>query len=244
MNIKKAICALLATAQVTAVMGGLPVAYAAQQTPLQLQPKMVSNMPVIDGKLDDSVWSLQNSVGKALQDGTEHSAKFDVLWDYQYLYVAVQVENDSELIAGNAWMEGDMVSLLFDKTNHRSAPYTKGDWQIGIGYNPNDAFDPYILFGGGVTASAAEREKLSRNMLAATSTTDTGWDVEIAVPWDSLGIDPYLQKDFGFDIGADNKKSSHATEQVDYLLWETNGETNFWNNTSGFGQVSLSTDVV
>ena len=244
MNMKKAVCALLAALQVTTAAGCLPVAHASQETPSRLEPKMVSNMPVIDGKLDDSVWNLQNSVGKPLQDGTQHSASFDVLWDYEYLYAAVRVENDPELIAGSAWMEGDMVSLLFDKTNHKSAPYAEGDWQIGIGYNPEDAFDPFILFGGGVTALTEARDELERNILAATSETEDGWDVEIAVPWDSLGIDPYLQKDFGFDIGVDNKLSSHSAGQVDYLLWETNGQASFWNNTAGFGDISLSTDTV
>ena len=196
MNVKKALCALLAATQITAAMGGLPVAYAAQQETAQLEPRMVSAMPVIDGQLGDSVWSMQHAMEKPLQGGTEHSASFDVLWDYQYLYVAVQVENDTDRIAGSAWMEGDVVNLFFDKTNHKSSPYTESDWQIGVGYNPDDAFDPYILFGGGVVASQEAREELSRNILAATSDTDNGWTAEIAVPWDSLGIDPYLQKDF------------------------------------------------
>ena len=57
MNVKKALCALLAATQITAAMGGLPVAYAAQQETAQLEPRMVSAMPVIDGQLGDSVWS-------------------------------------------------------------------------------------------------------------------------------------------------------------------------------------------
>ena len=244
MNVKKALCALLAATQITAAMGGLPVAYAAQQETAQLEPRMVSAMPVIDGQLGDSVWSMQHAMEKPLQGGTEHSASFDVLWDYQYLYVAVQVENDADRIAGSAWMEGDVVNLFFDKTNHKSSPYTESDWQIGIGYNPDDAFDPYILFGGGVVASQEAREELSRNILAATSDTDNGWTAEIAVPWDSLGIDPYLQKDFGFDIGVDNKNASHGSGEVDYLLWETNDRTSFWNDTAGFGNMSLSTEVM
>ena len=244
MNVKKALCALLAATQITAAMGGLPVAYAAQQETAQLEPRMVSAMPVIDGQLGDSVWSMQHAMEKPLQGGTEHSASFDVLWDYQYLYVAVQVENDTDRIAGSAWMEGDVVNLFFDKTNHKSSPYTESDWQIGVGYNPDDAFDPYILFGGGVVASQEAREELSRNILAATSDTDNGWTAEIAVPWDSLGIDPYLQKDFGFDIGVDNKNASHGSGEVDYLLWETNDRTSFWNDTAGFGNMSLSTEVV
>ena len=31
---------------------------------------------------------------------------------------------------------------------------------------------------------------------------------------------------------------------MDYLLWETNDRTSFWNDTAGFGNMSLSTEVM
>ena len=44
-QLRTAACALLAATQITAVMGGLPVAYAAQQETAQLEPRMASAMP-------------------------------------------------------------------------------------------------------------------------------------------------------------------------------------------------------
>ncbi len=243
MKWKKALCSLLAAAQLTTLCGNFPAAQTEPETD-GLRPKMADSMPVIDGDLGDSVWNPVHAIAEPVAGSPAHTAKFDMVWDYTYLYIGVQIENDAELIPGSSWMNGDIVSLFFDPAQHKSAPYAQGDWQIGIGYNPDDNFNPTILFGAGVTASEAECAALRQGVLAATQKTETGWNAELALPWDALGIDPYLQQQFGFDISADNKLSSHPKDALDSLMWQTNGSQSFWNDTSGFGTVSLSGEVL
>lgn len=239
---KKWVSALLAAAIAgSALVLPASAADTAGQAPV-LRPKQVSSMPVIDGQLKDSVWSLENSMGEAIPASPAHSAKFGVLWDYTYLYIGVDVKKDTGLVAGNAWLAGDTFSFLVDKTMHKSGPYTDSDWQVGIGYNPDDDFNPTVLFGAGMANTEEARAKLARGMLAATHQTDTGWSAEVAVPWEDLGIDPYTQKKFGFDAAVDSKAPDAA--QAGSIFWSLNGQSSVWDTTAGFGTVELSDTVV
>ncbi len=243
MKRKKSFALLLILFQLLAIFPFSPASHAAGEGEQKstVTAKMVDSAPVIDGKLTDSIWSLSNNVSIPLTATVPHSASFDVKWDYTYLYVAVSVKGDSDLVAGSAWVSSDVVSIFLDPTKHASGPYVNGDWQIGIGYNPDDNFNPYILMGAGIAQSAAEQAALKRNILAVTAPTSEGWNAEIAIPWKSLGLDSYLQREFGFNLAVDNMASGTLYSSV----WcASNGVKTLWNTTASFGILKLSGDIV
>lgn len=241
MRFKKALSLLLVCTQIAALASFGSYFGSQAVTGGMATATMADSGPVINGDLNDSVWSVSTDVAATLSGAPTQSAKCGILWDYTYLYIGVQVTGVSAPAAGSAWGAGDIVGIYLDPTGHKSAPYAAGDWQLGIGYNPSDAFTPYILMGTGLTNTQAARDALSRNVLAVTKKTANGWNAEIAIPWENLGIDPYLQKSMGFDLSVEHDVSG----SVNSLIWyEGAGATNFTGDTSGFGELDLSSQVI
>ncbi|KAB1661109.1 hypothetical protein F8O07_03910 [Pseudoclavibacter sp. CFCC 13796] len=212
--------------------------------------KSVSRSPIIDGNLDDSVWQVGTPADKSIPttDQTKPSTTqntFDATWDYQNLYVAVHVTGDQDLVDGTNWGHGDIVSLFFDKSNHKSAPFAAGDLQLGIGLNKTDNFAPHILFGSapGTGLTSDDQTRIADEVQGVTKPTADGWDAEVAIPWQQLGIDAYLDREIGFDLGVDNKTAALTGSSSELALWETNGRNSFWNDTSGFGVLRLDDET-
>lgn len=199
----------------------------------KVSSEVTSVKPVIDGSLDDSIWPTSNPIEVDMNQNAEHHASFGTAWDEQNLYLEVQVEDDAELAAGTAWSQGDIIWVCFDATLHKGSPYTGGDWQIGIGYNPADNTKPYIIMGGGVTASDEVKTALKQSISAATVATAGGWNAEIAIPWDKLGITVKTKYELGFDLSVDNYQTGKDLEAI---TWSGAN----WNDTSDFGELLLT----
>lgn len=193
---------------------------------------LITEKPQIDGSLTDSIWALNYKAENDLNKNAEHNVAFDVKWDNDNLYLAAQIKGDSELAAGTAWNQGDIVWVYLDSTRHASSPFTDGDWQIGIGYNPDDNTKPYIVMGGGVTAGTEVKNALAESISAAAVPTSDGWNAEVAIPWDKLGIDVKKNHELGFDLSADNFQTNKDLQALDWC-----GSN--WNDTSGFGKLVL-----
>lgn len=199
----------------------------------KINSELITDRPKIDGSFNDSIWSLANKVEKDMNGNATHKADFDAKWDHDNLYLAVEVKGDKELAAGTAWNKGDIVWVYIDSTLHAGTPYTDGDWQLGIGYNPDDNYKPYIIMGSGLTAGSEVRKALSDSITAATVATAEGWNAEIAIPWDKLGLDARAKHELGFDLSVDNYQKN---KDLEALTW-CNAN---WNDTSGFGKLILS----
>lgn len=203
----------------------------------QITSELITQKPVINGNLNEPFWSVDKKAAKDLNGNATHKGNFDVKWDNDNLYLAVQVQNDSELAPGTAWSKGDIVWVYLDSTLHAGTPYIDGDWQIGIGYNPVDNLKPYIIMGGGVTAGSEAKTALSESISAATVPTADGWNAEIAIPWDKLEMDIRNKRELGFDLSIDNYQQN---KDLQALIWC--GGT--WNDTSGFGKLILSSGSI
>ncbi|MDR2108255.1 MAG: hypothetical protein LBP28_02175, partial [Coriobacteriales bacterium] len=202
----------------------------------------LNGMPAIDGELTETEWGgrVNTPITTDLSGNSTHSASFGALWDYDYLYVAAQIA-DPERASGfdpteGIWGHADLVSLFFDSTLHESSPYIASDLQIGFAAS-GDGFAPRVQLGGGVVKDGAESARILDSVFAAYHEGDSSWSIEIAIPWEAVGIDPYLATEIGFDISADDVHSDGSWE---YLYWETRDKTSFWNDTAGFGRLQLN----
>jgi glycerophosphoryl diester phosphodiesterase len=240
---KKVVSLMLALILATGgLLLGFPAAPVfAEEVKTVLAPYTIG-MPVLDGDLTDTAWSgkVTTPIATDISGASAHSARFGTLWDFDYLYVAAQIE-DADLVAGfdptdGIWGHADLVSLFFDSTIHESSPYLASDLQIGLAVS-GDGFNPRIQLGGGVVKDDAEKTRILNSVFAAYQADDNGWSIEIAIPWEAVGIDPLLVAEIGFDIGVDDVSSDGGYE---YLYWETRDRTSFWNDTAGFGRLVLS----
>jgi len=62
-----------------------------------------------------------------------------------------------------------------------------------------------------------------------------GFDMEIAIPWENIGISPAMDSFIGFDISNTNDLDGNSRDGI--LFWK--GNTSDWTNTSNFGNVVL-----
>ncbi len=194
------------------------------------------NAPVIDGQLDDSVWSIDQPLSVRTGDGVFKESKFGLLWDNQYLYIGVKAEDDT-LIHNSPgyWFEQDNINLFFDPTNHRSAPFASEDKQLGFVYQPGST-TPEFHFGAALNNHSGKDEK---KILRAIRTTGSGWTLEVAVPWDMLQLDPRRNKQFGLEVGTTDRHDAADPAKQRTSYWSAYRTTSFWNDTSGYGTVTL-----
>lgn len=207
----------------------------------------IEQAPVIDGVFDEDYWDVFTPCLKG--SGTQET-RFDMKWDDKNLYIALSVTGVSELTPGtDNWGEiGDEISFYFnptvdylgdiqleDMSYEEAVKHSEeiGYLQLGVGYQedgqPNyklGTYRPALSFQNAVTNSA--------NTRAACKATADGWDLEIAFRLEDLQISGVQGGAFGFEIQASTGESDGSN------IWAaSNGITSIWNNTKGFGKVTL-----
>ncbi|RTE08216.1 S-layer homology domain-containing protein [Paenibacillus whitsoniae] len=210
-------------------------AHAADDVRNSLNVRKTVNAPVIDGKLDESLWTIDQRITKQTGNGTFTDSKFGMLWDNKYLYIGVKADDDNLITAGSGnWFDQDSINFFLDPTMHQSAPYAADDMQLGFVYQA-DSTTPEFHYGA---AANGQSSKDANKILRAIQKTGTGWSLEVAVPWDILKMDPVLTKKLGLEIGVTDRYGADTTEQRN-SYWSAYHATSFWNDTSGFGVINL-----
>lgn len=201
----------------------------------RLDVRKTMTAPVIDGRFEESFWSLSETLDVPLGEGLASPASLGLLWDNQYLYVGMELKDDRLISeAPGYWFQQDSVSLFFDPTLHGSAPFVGSDMQAGFVYQP-DSVTPLFHFGAALNN---HQEKDEKQILRAIRTTGDGWTLEVAVPWSMLGISPVQQKRLGFEATATDRYGADAAQER-VNAWSAFGSDSFWNDTTGYGVLEL-----
>jgi hypothetical protein len=203
-----------ATAQVQVTVNGSTV----QPGTIICHP--TSGTITVDGNLNESSWSLSQSISKAVIGAPANTATFGVLWDNNNLYIGAKVL-DATLVSGNAnpW-DNDAVEIFIDANNNKSSTYDGKDNQLIQGYNTSTLFTKFSITG----------------VQHAWAAIPGGYSVELAIPWSQLGLTPAAGLSIGFDIGYDNADNSSGRNAQ--AVWF--GTINDYQSTSAFGTVTLS----
>ena len=159
--------------------------------------------PVIDGQVDD-IWA-DASVASfvPLDDPANGSGSWMALYDSENLYVLVDITDDSlQNDSADSWLD-DSVEVYFDGGNTKLSTALAGDdHQFSFGWTADDIQGTNIA---GYTEGIEQ----------AQATTETGWRIEIKMPWlsiqgvapkagDLIGIDCYYNDD---DDGGDSREN-------------------------------------
>lgn len=196
-------------------------------------------LPVIDGVIDP-VWSLATKQfmtitidGSAPTDPADCSGSWQALYDSQYLYVLIDV-NDSKLYndtaLANSWQD-DSVEFYIDGNNSKGGSTDENDFQYRFGWNvQSPSSDVYEYFHRPGSLVGVEY------MMAETG---DGYLLEIRIPWSTIlggpgapvgqliGVDCFINDD---DAGGDTRESQVA--------WHATAGSG-WNTPSMWGTAQL-----
>jgi len=166
----------------------------------------------LDGLLGE--WSGSDA---ASFSGSSSSASAALLWDDTNLYVAFQV-NDTRLNAtqtardaGTLYLD-DSIEIYLDTGNDRASAMQPDDYQLLVNLN-NAQGD---LRGTGTGKDAAwnavwQSVVRLQGTLNNDGDTDSGYTVEIAIPWAQLGVTPTSGMVLGLDLAVDDSDPTSPT---------------------------------
>lgn len=174
----------------------------------------------IDGLLTDAAWDISVPVNRVIEGTGNNTARFGVLWDDFYLYIGIHVEdpnlkNDSLL----TWQD-DSVEIFIDADYSGGSVYDEHDIQYWMEY-ATDILT--VTYGKPLNA---------KHSLQAS---EAGYEAELAVPWDDLGVIPSAGMRIGFDIGINDDDNGGGRDA--HHMW--NGNDDNWESTANFGTVIL-----
>ena len=178
-----------------------------------------ANAPQINGQLSESEWQLFASASKPISGEVNNEATFGLLWDENYLYVGVQVQDDALLGDSDRGFRDDAVEVFLD-INNNGGGYDSTDNQFTLSYG-SDSLVASEPFGGEAQFALSEVEG--------------GYAVELAFPWDALGVAPEEGFTLGFDVAIDDDDDGEGRDAQQ--VWA--GTNKNFNNTSGFGDITL-----
>jgi hypothetical protein len=204
-----------------------------------------TSTPVIDGNLGE--YTLAEALTFSPSSGG-NTVTVKTLWDAEALYFGIEVA-DTELNAsvttrdGSVWSE-DAIEWFVDTYNDGgsldpNSPYMRTDDYQGIVNIINTKYDAQGTTSGtpsgswnGAWLSAVKLNGTNSN----NSDTDSGYTIEIKVPWTSIGysIPPSTDTIVGMSFAIDDKDSSSFSS----LMWPNLLVTN--QNASNWQKVTLS----
>lgn len=178
-----------------------------------------SATPQIDGNIE-ALWKLNRPVTRICQATPDVSAKYGLLSDENYLYFAAEVF-DSTVAKGTTEIATsytvDTIEICFDPDLSRSSKYGQDDQQLRLG------IDQKIY--------SATKAKALENAITASKITDTGYIIEIAIPWEDLAVEYAVGAKFGFEMAIND--SSNGSTRDGVVCWAADDMS--WSDTSKFG---------
>ena len=184
----------------------------------------VYGTPEMDGEIDD-VWNEahvlnMNQMQQAheiLADGTGR-----VLWDEQNLYVLFQVSDSILDISAEEAHEQDSVEAFVNETGETTTSYIDGVGQYRVNYENESSFNP---------------SSYSEGFDSDTVVSDSGYIVEMAIPWKN--VTPEAWQTIGFDI-----QINDARDGARHGVAAWNDDTGMgWSDPSVFGRITLATTI-
>ena len=157
----------------------------------------------------------------------DYSGQWRALYDAGNLYVLVEVgdatrTNDS----GGSWWEDDVVEIFIDGNNSKGTSYDGiNDFQLGFRWN-----DATVHAGGN---SVQNTTGINFSMYASGS----GYVLEVAIPWSTIGVTPSIGSVIGFDIGVDDDDNGGTRDAQVVSIATTDAG---WSNPSIFGSIYLT----
>ena len=182
--------------------------------------------PVIDGEVDGIWANASTQYIVPLDDPANASGSWMALYDSENLYVIVDMTDDSlQNDSASSWQD-DSVELYFDGGNTKvNTPLSGDDHQYTFGWTTDD------IQGTNVQGATEGIEH-------AQVDTDTGWRIEIKLPWLSMqGAEPQAGDLIGIDCYYNDDDDGGDSRENKLLTFST---VEGWNDASQWGTAVLA----
>jgi len=176
----------------------------------------VDTPPIIDGKLDDSVWQFAQPITDFHQirpgNQTEPSEKTEVyvLYDDDALYIGARMaDSNPELISapvirhGQGLPSDDRLVVILDPFNTQRTGYR---FETNLNAVRHDSL---------YTSVNSFQLEWNTIWATATSTDENGWVAEVEIPFKSLPFDPSIDT-WGFNFGRGIRRRGEEMAWVSY----------------------------
>lgn len=176
----------------------------------------VDTPPVIDGKLDESVWQLAqpitdfHQIRPGNQTAPSELTEVYVLYDDDALYIGARMaDSEPELISapvirhGQGMGSDDRLVIILDPFNTRRTGYR---FETNLNAARHDAL---------YTSVNSFQIEWNTIWATATSTYDNGWIAEVEIPFKSLPFDPNIDT-WGFNFGRGIRRRGEEMAWVSY----------------------------
>lgn len=187
--------------------------------------------PVIDQNID-AAWAPApvKQISNVTIGGLpgDYAGKWRGLYNSTHLFLLVEVNDANKFFdSGGNWWEDDVIEIFLDGDNSKTATYDgANDFQLGFRWNDNT-----IRVGGNsVTRTAG----IQFNQYA----TGSGYNLEVAIPWTTIGVTPALGMAIGLDVQVDDDDNG-GTRDAQVASFATG--TTAWQDPRVFGTVYLTT---
>ncbi len=176
---------------------------------------------LIDGEIDE-MWSNCTAIetDKFTMGSAPATGISRMMWDEKYVYILTEVK-DSKLSKASAnSYEQDTVEVFFDENNGKTSGYEADDIQCRVNFDNEKT----VTDGRSVD-----------DFISATAITDTGYIVEIAIPYVNAPFEG--GQVVGFDVQINDDDGSG--ERTGIANWSDITGMGY-TNTSGFGVLKLT----
>jgi len=194
-------------------------------------------MPKLDGNIDE-VWFFSTAqtigtsqVGAAPSSSTDCSGTWRALWNWENLYVLVEVKDESltnDSGGGDNKWNDDSVEIYVDGDNSKNASIGDDDHQYTCRWNNEELETPSAIHHGAPSLVGVEY---------AVTTTADGYLLEVKLPWMSImGKSATPDQLIGFDVWInDDDDGGDRDSQVSWYSTDGNG----WQDPSVWGVAVL-----
>ena len=172
----------------------------------------------VDGDLSE--WIIDNKATKVTLGTPNNIVNFATMWNDQYLYIAAEITDDIKLFENSIVYQNDAFEVFINPGNEKIQKYMPNDKQLFVGFTENGT----ELY-----------KNTNSQCLTGWKNTDTGYTVEMAIPWLEMGVTPSVGTAVGFDLSCDDKDKAGDRESV--ILWA--GTNDNWKDTTNFGTLYL-----
>lgn len=187
--------------------------------------------PVIIDGIEDPIWSNSNSYQLknkilTIDNDADLSAKVNVLYDNQNLYVLYTVTDNQKRASSTNFWENDGIELYIDGNNNKATNYDANDFQFVIRYDASQIQEGHDKSVTGIVAKATQ--------------STTGYVVEASVPWTLIGVTPFDKKMIGLDFHVNDSDLALRDGKITWFATQDNS----YSDPSTFGLGRLESLVV
>ncbi|WP_226011302.1 cellulase family glycosylhydrolase [Halomicrobium salinisoli] len=179
--------------------------------------------PDVDAEEED-VWSMSEEYAiDTLQWGNRKSTDggdWRAIWDDQAMYVLVEVIDETEQL-------NDSVELYLDL-----------DHSGGQSYDGENDLQLIVIRGTNRVLTGTYSVDSPDGTRVATTETDDGWRIEIAIPWDGFDVSPVTGHRIGFDVSVADDIVEGNGYDAKFAWHDETGEA--WEAPERFGTVELT----